>query len=800
MTNGNGNNDRTAQSQRPMGATVWASSSNIWGTGSSTALPNRESIGSRGSPKEPITDTADDSWRTRSSWNNEPSQTRNTSGSTSPNRTRDTVNRNLSNTSPYFTTTPLSNQSAIGQRAATNGGGRWNPTSALESSPRAASRPALYASSVNDDQITNAFGVFGTSSGGMRAGNSPPVGLENIEQRFGGLSLSNVGAPTMDNGGFPTLNRPGARREPFQFNPSSQAWETSDANGVDSRFRYNQGGVPESLYSGAAYGAAGSSQAIPGSALQPARDQVLRPGSRGLRSMPDPISMGRGRQGTPPQHNLLYGGAHFYDPAGFGAMTLYTPQFTPNVNPRYSFAQQPPYLQGHYNSGADGPPHKSSKGHDPADAQRSQLLREYRQAHNSNRRFELRDIYGHIVEFAGDQYGSRFIQEKLTTANSDEKDQLFNELESNAMALAKDIFGNYVIQKLFDHCNQIQKKLLAQSMKGQVATLSFHQYGCRVVQKAVEVVLVDQLVDIVKELEPEVLKAIKDQHGNHVIQKVLQHVPRKYLGFIYNAIHRRAKELCCNQCACRVVQKALDHGTEADTASIVDEVLPHTRELANDQFGNYVVTHILKLKKPEYTTRVINAILGDIVHLSRQKHASNVIEQCDIHGTPDEKLKIEAQFTTPRPDGTIPLQMMVGDQYANYVIQKHIGLAPNKTAFIDALRPHVQQTQNSSETEAVKRANHISTFLGEPSGASIAPTTAAGQHSSPAPASPLLQMDMGSAAPTPNLTNEPNSPSSSTPSTTDGAVDEPELDQGLKAQATSVDDIGYGPEVRVEDS
>ena len=88
-----------------------------------------------------------------------------------------------------------------------------------------------------------------------------------------------------------------------------------------------------------------------------------------------------------------------------------------------------------------------------------------------------------MVEFSGDQHGSRFIQEKLTTANSDEKDRIFNELESNAMALAKDIFGNYVIQKLFDHCNQIQKKLLAQSMKGQVVTLSFHQYGCRVVQK-----------------------------------------------------------------------------------------------------------------------------------------------------------------------------------------------------------------------------------------------------------------------------------------------------------------------------
>ena len=88
-----------------------------------------------------------------------------------------------------------------------------------------------------------------------------------------------------------------------------------------------------------------------------------------------------------------------------------------------------------------------------------------------------------MVEFAGDQHGSRFIQQKLETANSDGKDQIFMEIQPNSLQLMTDLFGNYVIQKLFEHGSQAQKKILANQMKGHVRSLSNQMYGCRVVQK-----------------------------------------------------------------------------------------------------------------------------------------------------------------------------------------------------------------------------------------------------------------------------------------------------------------------------
>ena len=120
---------------------------------------------------------------------------------------------------------------------------------------------------------------------------------------------------------------------------------------------------------------------------------------------------------------------------------------------------------------------------------RSPLLEDFRT--NKTRKWELRDIFGYIVEFSGDQHGSRFIQQKLESATSDEKEIIFNEIvPRNALQLIQDVFGNYVIQKLFEYGTQIQKTALANTMDGHVLQLSLQMYGCRVVQKVNHISLV----------------------------------------------------------------------------------------------------------------------------------------------------------------------------------------------------------------------------------------------------------------------------------------------------------------------
>jgi len=50
---------------------------------------------------------------------------------------------------------------------------------------------------------------------------------------------------------------------------------------------------------------------------------------------------------------------------------------------------------------------------------RSNILEEFRS--NKSKKYELLDIVGYIVEFSGDQHGSRFIQQKLETASNEDK-------------------------------------------------------------------------------------------------------------------------------------------------------------------------------------------------------------------------------------------------------------------------------------------------------------------------------------------------------------------------------------------
>lgn len=95
----------------------------------------------------------------------------------------------------------------------------------------------------------------------------------------------------------------------------------------------------------------------------------------------------------------------------------------------------------------------------------------------------LQDIFGYVVDFAGDQQGSRFLQEKIPGANSDDKAKVFEEIIVNANQMMTDVFGNYIIQKLFEYGTLVQKRNLAHKMQGHVVDLSLNIYGCRCVQE-----------------------------------------------------------------------------------------------------------------------------------------------------------------------------------------------------------------------------------------------------------------------------------------------------------------------------
>ncbi|KAJ1558499.1 mRNA binding protein puf3, partial [Nowakowskiella sp. JEL0078] len=341
----------------------------------------------------------------------------------------------------------------------------------------------------------------------------------------------------------------------------------------------------------------------------------------------------------------------------------------------------------------DGPTSPVSEGH----GMRSPLLEEFR--NNKNKKYELRDIVGSIVEFSGDQHGSRFIQQKLESANGDDKQLVFDEILQNALQLMTDVFGNYVIQKFFEHGNQIQKHLLAKQMEGHVLSLSLQMYGCRVVQKALEHVLTDQQAALIHELDGNVLKCVKDQNGNHVIQKAIERIPAEHCQFIIDAFHGQVYALATHPYGCRVIQRIFEHCTDdlsgnrgANAKPLLDELHRYTLNLIQDQYGNYVIQHVLEHGKPQDKALIVGKVRGQVLQMSKHKFASNVIEKCVAFGTRRDRQMLIDEVIQGKPDGTSPLVAMMKDQFANYVVQKMLEVVDGeqREMLLVRIKPHLQ--------------------------------------------------------------------------------------------------------------
>ncbi|XP_050389378.2 pumilio homolog 1 [Patella vulgata] len=130
---------------------------------------------------------------------------------------------------------------------------------------------------------------------------------------------------------------------------------------------------------------------------------------------------------------------------------------------------------------------------------RSRLLEDFRNNRIPN--LQLKDLANHVVEFSQDQHGSRFIQQKLERASTQEKSMVFAEILTAAYSLMTDVFGNYVIQKFFEFGSPEQKNTLAQRVRGHVLPLALQMYGCRVIQKALESIPAEMQVEILKVLD-----------------------------------------------------------------------------------------------------------------------------------------------------------------------------------------------------------------------------------------------------------------------------------------------------------
>ena len=311
----------------------------------------------------------------------------------------------------------------------------------------------------------------------------------------------------------------------------------------------------------------------------------------------------------------------------------------------------------------------------------SPLLEEFKNTHKAARHAEdtpkwhLKMIAGHVAEFCGDQNGSRFVQNQLETANSDEKEMVFKEIMPDVIQLMHDVFGNYVVQKFFENGDQRQKAEIASKMRGKIMDLSKGMYSCRVVQKALHYVLSRQQVELIREIgtPANVLTLAKDMNGNHVVQKAIEAVQTDDIQFIVDAFKGKCGELSKHTYGCRVIQRVLEKCPDAIKRTVITE-LHKVDGLIPDQFGNYVAQHIITFGSQDDQEKCIDKVAKNIVEYSCHKFASNVVERCfdPDFVTPDIIHRLFRTVLDESGPWGDPLAKMSRDPYGNYAVRKFI--------------------------------------------------------------------------------------------------------------------------------
>ncbi len=177
------------------------------------------------------------------------------------------------------------------------------------------------------------------------------------------------------------------------------------------------------------------------------------------------------------------------------------------------------------------------------------------------------------------------------------------------------------------------------------------------IQKALESLDYDDLCELIREFDSYVLMCIQDQNGNHVMQKCIEVMSlqakdaefmsndiglsssmSQRIQFIVDDVLVNVKSLCCHPYGCRVLQRMLEHCVESQKAATLDEIQLCHKALLDDQYGNYVIQHVLQYGRESDRDSLLKIIVeNDLLKLSRQKFASNVVEKLLKYGNSNQR-------------------------------------------------------------------------------------------------------------------------------------------------------------------
>jgi hypothetical protein len=321
-----------------------------------------------------------------------------------------------------------------------------------------------------------------------------------------------------------------------------------------------------------------------------------------------------------------------------------------------------------------------------------------------------------------DQQGCRCLQKDLDEGDEKVVNMIFNGVIPYIIELMSDPFGNYLCQKLIEYCNPHQIFCIVRDIAPNFIEIAQNMHGTRAVQKLIEHLDTPDQIQIAKEaIKGSVVPLIRDLNGNHVIQKCLKQFKAEDNQFIYDAVADKCFEVASHKHGCCVFQRCVDAATYEQQKQMTSIIKRYALELVQDPYGNYVVQYALDLKIPGFPTHIIKKLEGKLFPLSVQKHSSNVVEKCLIHGNAECVMRIMRELLHEDPNPNNPgvfnpdltdkvseeLFQLLEHSFGNYVIQtclsEGITKAPNEFVQMSKLlKPLVSNLRNIPYIKRIK--------------------------------------------------------------------------------------------------
>ena len=306
---------------------------------------------------------------------------------------------------------------------------------------------------------------------------------------------------------------------------------------------------------------------------------------------------------------------------------------------------------------------------------------------NNNHNINIEDekinleIISHAPSFIRDQTGCRLIQKKIDE-NPEISNEIFESLYYELMTISTDLFGNYVVQKLLDNINieKLEKFINLISIKfNYIATST---YGTRVIQKLLEILSKENtyikedkskynnLFNILNKLIiSNIVSLSSDSNSSHIIIKYVNVIKHPKNVEMFESVYNNFIPLCKDKHGCCVIQKCIEAGIKEQKEILFNLSNQYCRQLISDQFGNYVIQYVVGLHNNIINKNIVIVIMEDLIHLCKEKYASNVIEKFIFIKSSESKEVIQSIINHENN-----LHQLIINQYGNYIVQRILSI------------------------------------------------------------------------------------------------------------------------------